>query len=150
MRLRGMQVEDLPDLVRLELAYIREVEQADISRWAGALDRNLSLWIACLPTSAAIVDGDGLLAGLALWQLEDQGATLVSIHVVPTARRKGVGRRLLQAFVSAAEISGAARARLGVHERNAGAERLYTATGFHLEGTDGPYRLFARDVGPAA
>ncbi|TFV65587.1 UNVERIFIED_ORG: GNAT family N-acetyltransferase [Bacillus sp. AZ43] len=146
MTYRSLHAADLPELLRLEQAYMREVEPDSLAAWTAALHRNRALWVECLPTGGAITDADGALAGLALWRLRPGVATLVTIHVVPAHRRSGIGGRLLDAFVASATAAGAGRAALGVHEANGGAERLYTTHGFRLVGTDGAYRMFERDL----
>ncbi|MFS0731686.1 GNAT family N-acetyltransferase [Curtobacterium sp. 1P10AnD] len=146
MSYRTVRPEDLPLLFRLERAYMQEVEPDSVAGWTNALDRNLELWIDCLPTSGAITDEDGTVTGLAVWQLQPAVATLVAVHVVPERRGAGVGGRLLEGFVGAATAGGVPTAALGVHESNTRAERLYTSHGFCHIGSDGAYRLFERSL----
>lgn len=144
MTYRSMQPSDLPSLLRLERSYMDTVEPESVDAWTAALDRNLQLWVDCLPTSGVITDDEDRVAGIALWQVHADVATLVTIHVTPRHRRAGLGGRLLEAFVAAGTAAGARRAVLGVHEGNTGAEELYEKHGFRFVRVDGPYRLFER------
>lgn len=141
-----LRPEDLPLLLRLERAYMQEIEPHSVDGWTNALDRNLELWIDCLPTSGVITDENGTVTGLAVWQFQPGVATLVAVHVVPEWRGTGVGGRLLEAFVGAATAGGLPTAALGVHESNTRAERLYTSHGFRHVGSEGAYRLFERSL----
>jgi ribosomal protein S18 acetylase RimI-like enzyme len=62
---------------------------------------------------------------------------LINIHdlaVAPTARRMGVGRKLLDAVKAKAETLGCCAVTLEVREDNAGAQKLYGSYGFHDDG----------------
>lgn len=59
---------------------------------------------------------------------------LLSIGVVPTARRRGVARRLLAAAIAAAQELGAARMVLEVAADNGPARAFYAVTGFAAAG----------------
>ena len=61
----------------------------------------------------------------------DGAVELAQMWVAPEARRRGVGRALVDTVV---EWAGAREARLGVADGNAAAERLYEACGFELSG----------------
>lgn len=75
------------------------------------------------------VVGYGLLRG---W---DQGYEVPSlgIAVAPDARRRGVGRVLMQRLHEAARARGARRVRLRVHAENAPAIRLYESLGYVMD-----------------
>jgi ribosomal-protein-alanine acetyltransferase len=61
------------------------------------------------------------------WELEN-------IVVAPSARRKGLGKRLLDALLAAARETGAEAVSLEVRESNAAARKLYEKAGFELTG----------------
>ena len=61
------------------------------------------------------------------WELEN-------IVVTPTARRKGLGKRLLEAFFTAANKINSTAVFLEVRESNAPARTLYEKTGFEQTG----------------
>ena len=142
MVVRGLDAGDLPQLLRFERRYMQTFEPNSLPGWTAALDRNLQLWIDCLPTSAVLVGQGEAVLGLALWQLHAPVATLVTIHVSPEQQRRGLGGTLLDVFVAAARSAGMGRAALGVHQDNLGAESLYLRHGFRRVGVDGDYRLY--------
>ena len=73
---------------------------------------------------------DGTLAGyLIAWCVLDEGE-IANLAVVPTARRRGIARALLDAIVAEARESGIARLFLEVRESNAAARALYASLGF--------------------
>ena len=73
---------------------------------------------------------DGTLAGyLIAWFVLDEGE-IANLAVVPTARRRGIARALLDALVAEARESRIARVFLEVRESNAAARALYASLGF--------------------
>ena len=83
---------------------------------------------ALLATPGVFLVGDA--RGFALGRVAADEAELVTIAVLPEARRQGIGRRLLGAFRDEAERRGAAHAFLEVAEDNAAARALYAAEGW--------------------
>lgn len=69
-------------------------------------------------------------AGLILARLVADEAEVVTLAVVPAARRQGEGRRLLAAAMAAAARAGAAAMLLEVSAGNPAALALYTGAGF--------------------
>ncbi|HJU66845.1 MAG TPA: ribosomal protein S18-alanine N-acetyltransferase [Gemmatimonadaceae bacterium] len=73
---------------------------------------------------------DGSVVGyLIAWFLVDEGE-IANLAVVPTARRRGVARALLDAIITEAHESQISRLFLEVRESNAAARALYTSMGF--------------------
>ena len=72
--------------------------------------------------------------GFALGRALAGEAELLTIAVLPGARRQGVGRRLVQKFLDEVAGLGAATVFLEVAEDNAGALALYRAAGFFEAG----------------
>ncbi|MER2134486.1 MAG: GNAT family N-acetyltransferase [Arthrobacter sp.] len=146
-RLRPADVGDLPFILRQEREYIENLEPDALPGWLAALDRNLELWISCLPHTLFCVDADGQQLGFAMWRPDgDDAATLVSIQVLASHRRQGLGRLLLEAFeqrVSPGVV------KLGVHKSNP-ARMLYKAAGYDAAGGDGGYLLFGKTLGVAS
>jgi ribosomal protein S18 acetylase RimI-like enzyme len=65
---------------------------------------------------------------------ESPPASLVSIGVLPSHRRRGVARRLSQVFLAEAAERGCARVSLSVREDNLGARRFYESLGWEETG----------------
>ena len=148
--LRSATIDDLPAILRYERDYIRTIEPESAAGWAESIDRNLALWIECLPTTVVLeVPGSDDVdpAGFAMWLVEDSAATLVTIQVARHHRRAGFGRTLLRAFEERAIVEGARVLKLGVRRHNP-ARALYERAGWDVAGTDGDYVLFERLVRP--
>jgi ribosomal-protein-alanine N-acetyltransferase len=73
---------------------------------------------------------DGALVGYVIaWFVLEEGE-IANLAVVPSARRRGVARALLEAIITEARESGVARLFLEVRESNVAARALYAARGF--------------------
>jgi ribosomal-protein-alanine N-acetyltransferase len=72
--------------------------------------------------------------GLALVRAAAGEAEILTIGVVPQARRAGLGARLLSACADAAREAGCETLFLEVSEANTAALRLYGSAGFHETG----------------
>lgn len=142
-RLRPAEVNDLPFIFSKELEYMETIEPEALQAWMAALELNLADWIDCLPRTVFSVDEAGQPLGYAMWTREGNCATLVSIHVLDTRRRRGIGRILLEAFEQEVAPRGVRLVKLGVH-RNNPARLLYEAAGYDSAGRDGEYLLFSR------
>ncbi|GAB4376540.1 MAG: hypothetical protein Kow00114_40290 [Kiloniellaceae bacterium] len=73
-------------------------------------------------------------AGFLLAQVLFDEAELLTLGVLPAARRRGHAARLLQAALAEAARRGARRMQLEVAEDNRGAQALYCAAGFAASG----------------
>ncbi|MCQ1996478.1 N-acetyltransferase [Arthrobacter sp. zg-Y1171] len=142
-RLRLAEVSDLPFIFRQEREYMETIEPDAHQGWLAALDLNLAFWIECLPSTLFCVDADGHPLGYAMWSLDGDTATLVSINVLDSRRRQGLGRLLLDAFEQRVGSSGARVSELGVHRSNQ-ARQLYQGAGYGTTGQDGEYVLFSK------
>ena len=147
LRVRLAEVSDLPFIFRQEREYIETIEPDAHQGWQAALDLNLEFWIECLPHTLFCIDADGNPLGYAMWTLEGDTATLVSINVLGTRRRQGLGRLLLDAFEQRVRPSGARVVELGVHRTNQ-ARLLYQGAGYDTTGQDGEYELFSKVLTP--
>ena len=148
-RLRPAEVSDLPFIFRREREYMETIEPAAHQGWLAALDLNLAFWIECLPHTLFCVDADGHPLGYAMWSLDDGTATLVSINVLGSRRRQGLGRLLLDAFEQKVWPDGARVVELGVHRANQ-ARLLYEGADYETTGRDGEYVLFRKVLKHAA
>lgn len=116
---------DLPALVELEVGSFDDP-------WTGGLlkaelDQPTSL--ALLATAES-----GAALGYAAFRRAVDDAEMVRIAVAPQARRRGIGRRLVQEGVERLRRAGARRCFLEVRQGNEPARRLYAALGFHRVG----------------
>ncbi len=84
------------------------------------------------PVSRWLVLDDGtgcVLAYAGMWFVLDEGHVLnVAVH--PSFRRRGYGRRILNALIELARENGMSMMTLEVRRSNEGAQRLYHACGF--------------------
>jgi ribosomal-protein-alanine N-acetyltransferase len=82
--------------------------------------------------SAAVVvaESDGELVGFAVTYVAAGEAEIANVAVAKDARRRGVGRALVDFVISAASAAGATVVFLEVRESNAAARALYAMRGF--------------------
>lgn len=71
----------------------------------------------------------GLMGYVIAWFVLDEGE-IANLAVVPTARRRGVARALLEGIIAEARESRIAQLFLEVRESNAAARALYASRGF--------------------
>ncbi|MCC3274528.1 GNAT family N-acetyltransferase [Arthrobacter sp. zg-Y20] len=148
-RVRRAEVSDLPFILRQEREYMETIEPHALLGWMSVLDQNLELWIDCLPSTLFCLDAEGHPLGYVMGSLDGDTATLVSISVLGSHRRQGLGRVLLDAFEQSAVPSGARVVELGVFRSNQ-AHLLYRAAGYEATGQDGEYVLFSKTLSPVA
>lgn len=134
-RLRLAALRDAPDAFRGQ--YEDESEAPD-DRWAAFVRRTAG------DRQQAIIVGEmnGVAVGVALASAGDQEetASLGSMWVAPTARRRGVGRAMLSAGEDWVRGRGADRLRLAVAAGNGEARTLYESAGFVPTGESEPLR----------
>lgn len=80
--------------------------------------------------AALVAEVDGEVVGYVLTGLVDRSVELRRIGVLPSRRRRGVGRALLSAVLAQAAADGGDRVLLEVSDHNLAALGLYTAAGF--------------------
>lgn len=124
------------------------IEPHALLGWLTVLDQNLELWIQCLPSTLVWLDEEGHPLGYVMGSLGGEKATLVSISVLGSHRRQGLGRLLLDAFEQSAGAGGARVVELGVYRSNQ-AHLLYRAAGYEATGQDAEYVLFSKTLSPA-
>jgi ribosomal-protein-alanine N-acetyltransferase len=115
-------------------------ESFGAARWSLA---QIADSVALATTEAWVADEGGVLQGFILCQLAGDEAEILTFCVSPAARRKGAGRRLLDAALAAAKKKGIRRVFLEVAADNQAALTLYEKTGFRLNGKRAGY--YARD-----
>lgn len=95
------------------------------------------------PGVVALAEADGFI----LIRIAADEAEILTLAVQPAARRRGLGRRLVESGARAACAGGADRLFLEVAEDNAAARALYAAAGFVEAGRRRAY--YPRAEGPA-
>lgn len=111
------------------------MDRAFDHRFGEAWTRSQCAGILPMPGVALVLarDGERQPLGFALYRGVADEAELLLIAVHPAARRKGIGRLLLDDFVKAAAEDGASSVHLEVREGNP-ALAMYRRAGFGLAG----------------
>ncbi|MFQ5529528.1 MAG: ribosomal protein S18-alanine N-acetyltransferase [Gemmatimonadota bacterium] len=127
--LRTMRLADLPGVL--------QIEQRSFSiPWQEATFRGL---LRRRSAALMVAEEAGSLVGYSvLWFAADE-AELGDLAVLPEARRRGLGRWILEAALREARRRGAAHVYLEVREGNVDARRLYETAGFETVGTRPAY-----------
>ncbi len=92
---------------------------------------------AGVPFLVAVAGGD--VAGYAIAHVAADEGEILNLGVAAAHRRRGVGRRLVQAMVATLAARGAAAVYLEVRESNAAARGLYLELGFREVGRRSRY-----------
>ncbi|MDZ4257829.1 MAG: ribosomal protein S18-alanine N-acetyltransferase [Gemmatimonadales bacterium] len=124
-QLRPTDLADLPALVALERAAFSDPWTA--SQLAQALDDESAV-------ALVLEDGPGEVVGSVLARVVADEAEVLTIAVAPSHRRRGLGRRLLDAAIAAAADRGAATVWLEVRASNRAARGMYESAGFVAAG----------------
>lgn len=94
--------------------------------------------LLCLSGVFLCTDGE---SGFALGRVLHDESELLTLAVAPEARRRGIGRRLLDGFEAQAAAAGASAAFLEVSAENRSAQQLYETQGYrHAGRRKGYYR----------
>jgi ribosomal-protein-alanine acetyltransferase len=122
-------VIELRDLTEAELDWVAEQEKVifGASAWSLGLIRDDFAFGGKRYRGA---ESDGELVGYAVYGYDGDAFSLMNIAVVPSARRLGVGRALMEDFLAEAASEGVAEAWLEVSVANAPALALYREYGF--------------------
>jgi len=145
MKLRRGLPSDIPFIYRLEKLYIEELENEQLTKWQGNIERHLEQWISILPQTT-VAQLQGTRAGYLFWEREGTKALIASVNVAAECRRKGVGLALVERFESEARLAGCSVAELGFVPHNP-ARYLYEKCGYKPSGTEGRYLLMTKRLG---
>jgi ribosomal-protein-alanine N-acetyltransferase len=119
-----MRWTDIPQLVALEAELFPDDAWAEATWWAELAGR---------PRRAYVVEEEGgKVLGYAGLDLGGEVADVMTMAVAPSARGRGLGRRLLDELVSRAREDRAAHLMLEVRADNEAARNLYDSKGFDV------------------
>jgi len=124
--IREMTAGDIPSVMEIE-------RSSFITPWTEGMFRS-QLGFADHAINLVLVE-DGAVAGYAAAWIAYDELHLLSIAVVPAARRRGVGSEILRALIERGSARGVVRAILEVREGNAAARAFYRRHGFVDIGT---------------
>jgi ribosomal-protein-alanine N-acetyltransferase len=133
---------------------LRAAEVGDAARLAAIdAETNPSAWsVPALADTLARARGlvaegaDGAPLGFVVYTALAGECEILEIAVTVPARRRGIGRRLLEAALGDAAGAGAARAFLEVRASGAAAIALYRAAGFRIDGRRKSYYRNGEDA----
>jgi GNAT superfamily N-acetyltransferase len=138
VRVERLTVDEVPRLRAIRLRALADAPDAFGSTLAEAAARPPEIWaeqLQDLPTFVAV--DDGLDIGMVRCEPDEarvDTATLISMWVAPTARRRGAGDALIDAVIEWARTNGVKRLLLNVVDDNAAAIALYARKGFRRTG----------------
>jgi len=95
--------------------------------------------------SLVLEDGEGGVIGYGLGSIVGDEAEILNLAIDPARRRRGAGRRLLDALLALLRAEGAGRFYLEVRRSNAAAIGLYEAAGFRPMGVRPAYYTRPRE-----
>ncbi len=130
MNLRQPREADFAELAKLHKASFDE-----------AWDEYALKALAVSGAVAVLAEQSGSIEGFILTRVAADEAEILTIAVSAAARRKGLGRRLVEAAAGSAASAGAARLFLEVGAGNAAARALYAGLGFVEVGSRKGYYL---------
>ena len=156
MQIRDFVTEDAPVYQALRLAALRECPSAFASSYEEELQTSLSVIATrlCATEDRCVLGAwwDADLVGMVGLQREElrklaHKAFIWGMYVAPGARRRGVGRQLIDhALLRAASMNGVRQVNLGVNAANVEAIALYEAAGFTSFGLERAFMLVGGEL----
>jgi [ribosomal protein S18]-alanine N-acetyltransferase len=136
---------DLPALVAIERASFSD--PWSVESFASALTMDRMRVLVAEQTTNGVGGAERILVGYVLALVLGQDAEIADLAVAPSARRRGIGRRLLERILEDVETRGVDSVFLEVRESNVAARALYAAQGFAAVGRrPGYYRQPSEDA----
>jgi [ribosomal protein S18]-alanine N-acetyltransferase len=118
-------IDDVPSVVAIEQEAFSDPWSANAFQEALA---HPAVYFACARSG-----GGDIVGYVVAWFAADEGE-IANLAVAPTGWGSGIGRRLLNAALEAAQIRGANAVYLEVRDSNDRARRLYQSSGFEEVG----------------
>jgi len=131
-QIRAARSADLAAVLRLEA-------QAFADPWS------MGMFRAHLDDLFLVAELDERVTGYLVGRTAHPEAEILNVAVAPGARRRGIGRALLDAALLRLERDGIDVVVLEVRASNAGAQRLYEVAGFHPVGVRRGYYAAPRE-----
>ncbi|HLE54863.1 MAG TPA: N-acetyltransferase [Thermoplasmata archaeon] len=130
--------EDLDALYEVELACFQEHRfRKDHLGWILTNEKALTL---------VEETKEGKLLGALMLLFEGAACRVLSVAVVPEARRRGIGTKMMQATEDAARERGSSVVRLEVSTQNLGAVEFYRGLGYRTDGVLYGYYSWGEDA----
>ncbi|HST47545.1 GNAT family N-acetyltransferase [Jatrophihabitans sp.] len=134
MRLRPMRSADLDVLMPYEQQMFGPEAWSRQGYLDELADTELRYYIVAESTAEGVPQNVTRLLGTAGLLTIGETAQILTVGVLPPARRRGIGRLLIRELVAEARRRGAVEVLLEVREDNEAARRLYAGEGFEVLG----------------
>jgi ribosomal-protein-alanine N-acetyltransferase len=118
--IRWMIRRDLPEVLAIETASFEQC-------WS---ERDFLRAISERRTIGMVVEVDGLIVGYVIYQLGDVGIRIANLAVLPTMRREGIGRQLIEKLISKLSVDRRRRIVANICESNLAAQLFLRDCGF--------------------
>jgi len=121
--------------MRGDLARLHEIDRICFSPTIAYSLAELRFYLSGRKAIGRVAELSGLIAGFAVGRTEDNGlAHVITLDVLPDARRQGVGKALMKDLHAEFRRRGAACVILEVSVDNFGAKRFYLGLGYRFAG----------------
>lgn len=134
----------ITSMIDVHARAVLAIYQAGIDEGNATFETRAPSWAAFtasrLPAHRYVAtDHDAVLGWVAASTVSDRcayaGVVEHSVYVDPAARRRGIGRQLLQALIASTEAAGIWTIQSGIFPENTASTALHQAAGFRIVGT---------------